>query len=888
MKFFPKIFQRRNLYTDFNEELRLHLEERTEQIMRTENLSRKEAEQAARKAFGNATLIEQQGRETWQWPRLENLLRDISFSLRLLRKSPGFTLIAILTLTLGVGANTAVFSLLNGLLLRPLPVPNAQQLVLLRLAPISTMYSFCYPIFNALETKHDVFSSVFAFTNRPMQVRGPNGNEEVLGSLVSGQYFDALAIPAQIGRTLDSNDDRKGANTNPVVITDSLWKTRYNHVPDILGRQLIVSNVSFTIVGVMPKAFIGADSGFHPQFYLPLSTEPLVDVPYNNFDGGYHSWWIRVGARLKPNVSLVQANAFLKSVGPSILKDTIPDANFSFDTTKRDGLSIAAESGAAGFSTLRNRYRNPLLVTFALCIAVLLLACINLASLLLARAAAREREIATRLAIGASRTRLIQQLLVDSLLLAILGTAAGLATAPIVSHQLVNMLTPANSHLSLDASIDWRVFVFATIAAIASTLVIGLLPALQATAGDLNQHMKDGARSTRVEHRRILPKVLLAVEVTIAMILVTGAGLLATSLVRLYRSGLGFDAHNLLLADYDMSKLQQLDGPARLRLFQNISERIAQQPGVASVAFSGDAPLSGNTWIQDFHTPGGIDRATYLNSVGPDYFRTLRVPIFAGREFRWQDTPEMGQKIILNQAAAKIFFPNGNAIGQQIRKKEDNKELLYEVIAVVGNTKYTSLREDTPPTAYIAMTQGGKPSYYTALVRFQGPVAPLASAIRRISTELAPDMPAPAFDNMEQHVNDNIAAERVMALLSVFFAISALLVTGIGLYGVLAYATARRTSEIGIRMALGAARAQIIALIFKENIWVAATGAIVGLITALLTSRALATFLYGTSPRDPWVMIGSLAALSLIAAAASLIPAIRAASIDPMKALRSE
>jgi predicted permease len=883
-----RIFQRRNLYNDFSEELRQHLEERTEQIMRTENLPRNEAEQAARKAFGNATLIEQQGRETWQWPRMENLLRDISFSIRLLRKSPSFTLIAILTLTLGVGANTAVFSLLNGLLLRPLPVPNAQQLVLLRLDPIATMYSFCYPIFNALEAKHDVFSSIFAFTNRPMQVRGPNGNEEVLGSLVSGQYFDALATPAEIGRTLNSSDDRKGANSNPVVITDSLWKTRYSHVPDILGRQLIVSNVSFTIVGVMPKNFIGADSGFRPQFYLPLSTEPLVDVPYNNFDGGYHSWWLRVGARLKPNVSLVQANAFLKSVGPSILKETIPDPNFSFGATKRNGLDIAAESGAAGFSTLRNRYRNPLLVTFVLCIAVLLLACINLASLLLARAAAREREIATRLAIGASRTRLIQQLLVDSLLLAILGTAAGLATAPVVSHQLVNMLAPANTHLTLDASIDWRVFLFAAVAAIASTLLIGLLPAMQATAGDLNQHMKDGARSTRIEHRRILPKVLLTVEVTIAMILVTGAGLLATSLIRLYRSGLGFDPHNLLLASYDMSKLQQLDEPARLRLLQSISERVSQQSGVASVTFSGNAPLSGDIWIQDFHTPGGMDRATYRNSIGPDYFRTLHIPMFAGREFRWQDTPETGQKIVLNEAAAKMFFPNSNAVGQQIRQKEDNKETSYEVIAVVGNTKYTTIRDSAPPTAYAAMTQGGKPSYYTAVVRFSGPVAPLASAIRRITTELAPDMPAPAFDNMEQQIDDNIAAERVMAMLSVFFAISALLVTAIGLYGVLAYTTARRTSEIGIRMALGAARTQVVALIFKENIWVAAAGAIAGLITTLLASRALATFLYGTSPRDPWVMIASLTALSLIAAAASLIPAIRAASIDPMKALRSE
>lgn len=890
MSWFPRLFARRRIYNDLAEEMRGHLQERTEQIMRTENLSRAEAERAAKKAFGNATLIEERGKAAWQWPRLENLLRDLAFSARLLRKSPGFTIVAILTITLGVGANTSVFSLLNGLLLRPLPVPDAHRLVILRMQPSDFGYSFCAPLFRALEARHETFSSVFAFSSRILQVRGQNGSEQVPGVMVSGQFFDALATPAQLGRTLTPADDSKGASAGgyPVVLADSFWKTRFDRSPDVLGRSLIIGNTGFTIVGVMPKTFPGADVNFRPEFFIPLSAEPIVDAPYDNLAGGYHNWWLRVGARLQPGVSLEHANSFLQSVDRALIQETVPDPNFKFGNTKRDDVRLVAESGATGYSLLRRRYRSPLITTFVLCVAVLLLACINLASLLLARATAREREIATRLAIGATRGRLVQQLLIDSLLLSVLGTLAGLATAPLVSRQLVAMLAPAGSYLSLDAGLDWRVFLFTALLAVGSALLIGLLPALQATAGDLNRHMKDGARSTRSEHRRVLPKVLLAVEVSIAMILVTGAGLLATSLVRLYRSGLGFDPNNLLLADIDMNK-QSLDGPPLIRLYQTISERLASQPDVVSVSYVASTPISDNTSSDDFHIPGAPNHEIYVNTVSPDYFRTMRIPLLDGRDFRWQDTLETGNKVILNEAAARVFFPSGGAMGRQIGTKRNKKEELYEVVGIVGNGKYTSLRDPAPPTAYFPLTQTDdhKPAY-TAVVRYGKSVTPVAASVRRITTELAPDIPAPALNNMNQLIDDSVAAQRVMVMLSLFFAVSALLITGIGLYGVLAYATARRTSEIGIRMALGAARLQVVGLVFRENTWTAGVGCVAGLITAILASRSLSTFLYGTSPHDPWVLSISMTVLCLSAAFASLIPALRAASIDPMKALRTE
>jgi predicted permease len=892
MNFLKQTFRRRHIYNDLSEEMRQHLDEKTEQIMRHEGLDREEAELRARRAFGNRTVIEERGREPWQWVRLENILRDISFSARLLRRSPGFTLIAILTLTLGVGANTAVFSLLNGLLLRPLPVPNARDLAMLRIEPTRFAYSFCAPLFRALEKRHDVFWDVFAFDSDTFQYRGQNGNEQISGSLVSGQFFDALGTAPERGRVLTPNDDRKegGAEGFGAVVSDSFWKTHLNSDPNVLGRKLMLNGVSFTVVGVMPAGFSGADATSRPEIYLPLSAEPLVDAPYDMLGQGYRSWWLRVGARLNPGVSLAQANAALMTISPQVLKEAIPDPKWTFFKANRDAMHVYAESGTAGYSYLRQEYRNPLLVTFALCALVLLLACVNLASLLLARSAAREREIATRLAIGATRVRLIQQLLVDSLLLAVLGAGAGLAFAPLASRIVVAMLTGGRQHLYLDAGLDWRVVLFATSAALLSTLLVGLLPAFQATSGDLMQHMKDGARGTsKAEHRRLLPKVLLTVEVALAMVLVTGAGLLGASLFRLYHSSQGFDPHSLLEVDIDPDR-QSLEGDALMRMYRDISDRIATLPGVRAVGYSSVPPLSGSIMMGSKHAAGGGDRDIYNNNVGQGYFSAMRTPILEGRDFTWQDKPEEGHDIIVNQAAAKMFYPGQDALGKTLGDNDGKTPHSYTIVGVVADTKYSSLKEPAPPTVYFPLgfyKEFKKPSF-TLMVRYAGPVAPLAVAIRGILTSASPDIPAPDFRTMESYIDGSIAAERVMALLAIFFGISALLVTGIGLYGVLAYSTARRTSEIGIRMALGAARAQVIALIFRENIWVALSGCIAGLATAVLASRALSAFLYSTSPRDPWVLSASLIALCLIAAIASLVPAMRAASVDPMKALRSE
>jgi predicted permease len=434
------------------------------------------------------------------------------------------------------------------------------------------------------------------------------------------------------------------------------------------------------------------------------------------------------------------------------------------------------------------------------------------------------------------------------------------------------------------------VFAFAALASIVATLLAGLVPALQATSGSLNEHIKNGQHTTQAhERQRILPKIMMAGEVGLALMLVVGAGLLASSLVRLYRSGAGFDPRGVENISFSMDQ-QPLKGDALMQFYQQLGDGLSHQPGVTSVSFARIVPLTHRVWDQNYSGAGGKEQDLNRNDVGPDYFKTMRIPLLDGREFTWSDTKASGLKMILNKAAAQLLFPDRSALGQMVLNKDDKTTLQYEVVGVVGDAKYEELREIAPPTAYSPMAQdiGDRSRSYNAVVRVDGPAGPLANAARTIGTKLDPGIPAPVMTSMERVIDDSLSAERTMALLAVFFAVCALVVTAVGLYGTLAYATARRTSEIGIRMALGAQRSQVVAMVFFQNATVAATGTAMGVVAALLASRALASFLYGTSTHDPWVFAGSIFALAMIASAASLLPALRSARIDPMTAIRCE
>ncbi len=884
------LFRKRRMDREMAEELEFHQSMLRDKLLR-QGVSKTEADEAAHRAFGDAGRWHERLRELWQFRQLENLLRDIGFSARLLKKSPGFTTVALLTLAIGIGANTAIFSLIDGLLLRPLPVPHAEQLVVLQIheGDPEPGYNFSSPIFRGLERQHAIFSDVFAyFGGAPLQVRGHTGNEEIHGVMVSGQFFRALQTPPLMGRYLTPADDLTGGNSEGfvVVISQHFWERWFNRAPDVVGRKLVIANVPFTVVGVMPKTFFGVDPTQRPEIYVPLSTEPVLDAPFNMTGGGIHTNWLTVMGRLKSGVSLQQANAALLPLSMPIVREQVSDADW-IANAEQTHYHFMAVSGAKGFTYVRALFRKPLVAMFAMCGGILLLACLNLASLLMARSAARERELATRLALGATRSRLIQQLLVESLLVAIVGTIAGLAVSPLVSQSLTTMMLRGYFTGYIDTSIDMRVFFFAAATALLATFLIGLVPALQATAGNLNDHIKNDRHSRPTHARqRMIPRILMASEVALAMVLVAGAGLLATSLVRLYRTGLGFDPKGLINISFNMDK-QPVEGDALMQLYQGLGNGLRHLPGVNSVSWEYVQPLAGMTITRDYQTPFSKgSRGVYSNIVAPEYFATMRIPMLAGRDFRWTDTMAEGKKIILNRTAAKLLFPGQNAIGQQV---VDDDKVPFQVIAVVGDAHYASIQRAAPPGVYSPITQNeSKKISYTAVVRTNGPVAPLAAATRSLAARLAPTIPAPAITTMDTVINDSISSQRMMALLSLFFAGCALLITAIGLYGTLAYATARRTSEIGIRMALGAQRVQVVALVFRENARVAIVGCVAGLVAAILASRVLASFLYEISPDDPWVLLASVAVLLGIASCASLLPALRAARIDPIVAIRCE
>jgi len=884
------LFRRKQLDADLEEELQTHIDLAIAENM-TLGMSQQQARTAALRSFGGVTQIRETYRIHRGIPFLDQLARDLQFALRQLHRSPGFAITAILTLALGLGANTAIFSLINALLLRPLPVPHADQLAALRFERTdfeSPNYYFCVPMFRALEKRSDIFQSAAAFTGTTLLVRANSGNEEIPGAIVSGEFFKVLETPPLLGRYLIPEDDRTGnPNGFPVVISESFWRKWFNSTPDILGRKLTLSNAPFTIVGVMPRRFVGANPTFRPSIYVPLSVEPVIDAPYNNLASGYNAWWLQMIARRNPGISVEKANAALLVASDPILEESIPDGSF-IKNARTHRFRLEAESGSQGYNHYGKTFRRPLLLIFSLCAGVLLLSCLNLASLLMARAAARERELATRLAIGATRWRLVQQLLVESFIIAALGASAGLAVSPIVSRALAALMVGTSTYTVLDTTLDPRVFGFAALITLLATVLVGLLPALRATSSDLHSQIKNGGNSRSVrDKRRWLPRALMGMEVALALILVVGAGLLGASLIRLYRTGLGFESRGLVNLKLEMSK-QPLDGEALTRWYQSFSEALKHQPGVKAVSFeSMELLTSSYIPVNPYQTPSSNgERMINMNTVAPDYFQTMRIPLISGREFRWNDTKAGGLKIILNQSAAKVLFPGRDAIGQHVIGW---KNASYEVIAVVGDVKYSSIRVNAPAGAYVPITQteDSKPSY-TAVIRIDGPAAPLAAAARALATRMAPDIPAPVMTSMSSTLDASISSERMMAMLSIFFAGCAMLVTAIGLYGTLAYATARRTSEIGIRMALGAQRLQVVAMVFRENAWIAVCGSLAGLGAALLASRALASFLYGTSTRDPWVLIGSVVALISVASAASLLPAIRAVRIEPMEALRTE
>jgi predicted permease len=872
-----------------------------------EGLPPEEAARAARRRFGSAPRRLERLAELWQWTWLENLARDVSYAARLLRRSPGFTAVAVITLALGIGANTAIFSVFDAFLLRQLPVPHPEQIVLFGHDDITGSYGvsdMCTPLYDSFHKIGGAFASVWAYTSASLNVRSASGTTEEFGMFVSGGFFPAMEVSPQLGRTLLPSDDVRGGGPGgyAAVLSDSYWRQHYGASGSALGQHLRIGDALFTIVGVMPPAFRTPDVLSAPRIFVPVQSEPAVVAPYDMLDGGVHDWWLYVGARLRPGFSAAQANAQLRAENLAIFNRL--DATPAWiNEMLREHSQVTAVPGARGYTFMRGHLQQPLDVLFVLCGALLLLACINLASLLLARAAAREHELATRLAIGATRSRLVQQLLVETCMLCVLGAGLGLAITPVAARILSRELFATVPNATLDLSLNWTLLLFAIATAAAAALLAGLLPAMRITASAIRETIGNNQITiTRPKRamRRLLPRILMANEVALALILVAGAGLLAISLFHLQHNGLGFDPEGVATFFLNVDA-QPLQGPALLRLYGEIKDTLASDPHVVSAGYASFIPFNGTNETDDVKDAQGANVRLYVNQVSPSYFATMGIPMLAGRDFNATDTTGTGPKIILNQSAARLLISTkhepgttfdriatsrheagGRALGRLVRDKE-------EVIGVVADSKFSNLTKPASPQAFEAIAQGksAKPSY-TLVVRYKGSLIPLASAARSIVARLSPLMPTPILTPMNTEIDRSIASERMLAWISVFFAVCALLVTGIGLYGTLAYTTARRTNEIGIRMALGAQRVQVVRLVVWENLLICLTGAVGGLIAALFAARLLAALLFGISAHDPWVLLGACLLLLLAGGLASLLPALHAAHIDPNAAMRTE
>ncbi|HTU47163.1 MAG TPA: ABC transporter permease [Bryobacteraceae bacterium] len=889
------LFKRKRVEQELDEELEFHLQQRVEgEIAKGANAL--EARYIALRAMQGLAQKKEECRDARRVNIIENLGHDLRYAGRMLRKSPVFTGVAILSLALGIGANTAVFSLIDALLLRPLPVPHSDRLISIfaHTGNGRPRYYFTYAIFNEVAKQSRIFSGVFTWAGHQFQMRSGPDMVHVDGVLASGEYFSTLGVPASIGRTLTPADDQPGGGKyGPVtVISDAFWSRQFQRNPSAVGSGLTLDRVRFTVVGVMPPGFFGAEVGTKPDIWVPLWTvTQLGDTCINSRS----CWWLIMMARLKPGVSQVQAQAALKVISPQVTRAALPTDWDRSGQQKFLQWRLFTVPGANGWSFLRTQFSNPLAILMILVAVVLLIACANMANLLLARASARYREIAVRLAMGAGRSRIIRQLLTESLLLSLMGAAAGLLFVLWTTRLLVVFLA-ANGpgpgfgqNTSFDLHPDWRVILFTSVAAIGSGLLFGFMPALRATRIGISASLKERAHNVRGDEGRVgIGRWLVGFQAALSVLLVAGAGLFAGSLVHLLTLNPGFDPKDVTVIGIDTDKRPE-KGTALIHLYSRMLERLNSIPGVRAASLLWFTPLTDSGWDDYLDAPGGTNlpspqRDTDINLVGPRFFETMQIPLLEGRDFGASDTAASEKVGIINQLATRRLFPHANAIGQHVILEKKP----IRIVGVVGNTKYMDLREQDPLTLYLPYTQSTDNVPSLSFIIKTSNNAAIYSAFRAVLRQIAPDVPIGVVKTMQQQLDDSLGRERLMASLSVFFGVLALLLTSIGLYGILGYTVSRRTGEIGVRMALGARRHDVIWLILRETASHIAIGTAVGVLAVLALSKRVASLLYGIQPNDPRSLTLAVAVLISTALLASYLPARRASHLDPMLALREE
>ncbi|QOY91543.1 ABC transporter permease [Paludibaculum fermentans] len=885
------LFQRRMLEDELDEELRFHFDHNVEKLQRS-GLNEEEARRQAGLALGGVEQLKEECREARGVALVENLLQDFRYACRVLRQSPGFSLAVAFSLALGIGANTAIFTLLDAVMWRLLPVERPAELQLLTHGEGSSFEGgFTYGQFQSMRRQNRVLQELAGWSSARINISVDGGTEPALsGQLVSGNYFSVLGVRALAGRTIGREDDLV-PNGHPVaMISHAYWSRRFGLAPAAIGRTVTLSGQSFTIIGVTPPEFFGLEVGSAPDIFVPMMMQPAVVPSSENLlvNPGQYLTWVQAFGRLNPGLRPAQAAAQLEAP----FRQEIPKGG-KFQSMENERLQLAP--AAAGLSELRNQFSAPLFLLMGLVGIVLLIACANTANLLLARAAARQPEFAMRVALGAPRSRLISQLLVESVVLSSAGGALGLLLAGLATRLLVAYLSSGRAPIILDLNPNLRILAFTAAVSLLTGIVFGLVPALRATRVAAGPSLKNISGSTRGSFGSLWSgRVLAVVQVAMSLVLLVGAGLFVRSLQKVNSQDSGFARDSVLVVRVEPKGSNQRNADGALsrldRTYRDLISRVEAMPGVKSVGMAQFTPTTPRGANAPFTLSSGEEVRAFVPLVYPHFFAASGISLAAGRDFAPGDLLESSPLVaVVNETFARRAFPNGNPVGQRIALGGEPRE----IIGVVKDSRYLNPRGDATPTVYQPFLQlhtgRGQMALY---VRVQGGRSAVIPHVREAIQNVDRELPMFEIQTLAEEVDAVLVRERLMAMLSGLFSLLATLLAAVGLYGLFSFAVVQRTREIGIRMALGAQSSDVVWTVMREVLALAFLGAAIGIPVALLAARLasaqISGLLFGLRPSDPFTIATATLGLLWTAALAGFLPAIKAAQVSPLRALRSE